>query len=251
MSAFAIALRLEILKLRRTLALALCLVAPLLVVVFQAALWLRRKEGLPPGLDPWVAFHLNAFSMWAIFMQPLTVALAVALVYQVEHANHGWLRMGALPIPRSAAPAAKAFVCVGLSLLATLVLAAGCAAGTLVAAALHPVIEVRSAPPLALLAARTARCFAASLLVLAIQNAVSSRWASLVVPLGTGVGGTFFALFGFGWKYGPYYPWLLPAHALHGAPAVAGRVVVLGCAGGLLVLAASVFADARRDPGNR
>ncbi len=251
MRATAMAVRLEVLKLRRTLALAVCLVAPLLVVVFQVALWLRRIEGLRPGVDPWAAFHLNAFSMWAIFMQPLTVALAVALVYQVEHANHGWSRMGVLPMPRRAVPAAKAFVCVCLSLLATLVLAAGCAAGTLVAAALHPAIEIRSAPPLALLAGRTARGFVASLLVVAIQVAVSGRWAALVVPLGTGVGGTFLALFGFGWRYGPYYPWLLPSHALHGGPDVAGRVAVLGGVGGLLVLAAAVFAEARRDPGNR
>ena len=45
--------------------------------------------------------------MWAIFMQPLFAALIVALVYHLDHASQGWLRLFVLPVPRWTIPAAK------------------------------------------------------------------------------------------------------------------------------------------------
>jgi ABC-2 type transport system permease protein len=247
----AVAVRIELLKLRRTLALATCFVAPLVVVAFQVAIWLRMKEGFGADVEPWLAFHTNALSMWGVFMLPLATALVVALVYHPEHANQGWLRLGVLPMPRWCVPAAKAIVSSGLVLLATAVLFLGCLAGTVLADALHPKIALETAPPLATMLARTARVFAASLLVLAIQNAVSLRFPSVVASLGTGVAGTFLALFASGSRLGPYYPWLMPLHALHGKEEAVVLSVALGAAGGLLLLAVTVWVAARRDPGLR
>ncbi|MFN7986516.1 MAG: ABC transporter permease [Thermoanaerobaculia bacterium] len=251
MSPYLTAIRVEVLKLKRTLALAMCFLAPAIVVTFQVLLWLRRKDGLGADVEPWLSFLTNVLSMWGLFMLPLTAALVIALVYQAEHAHQGWLRLGALPLPRWSVPAAKASVATALLALATLVLLAGCLGGTLLASALRPGIVVDAAPPIATMLARTARVFAASLLVLAIQNAVSLRWPSMVVPLGTGVAGTFVGLFAAGWRLGPWFPWLMPLHALHGVEDVVARCVTLGSAGGLLVFAATVVLAARRDPGLR
>lgn len=251
MKAFAAVLGIEVLKLRRTLALATCALAPAIVVTFQVALWLRQKDGLGADVEPWLSFLTNALSMWAIFMSPLTTALVVALVHHAEHAHQGWFRLALLPVPRWTVPAAKAAVSTGLLLLATLLLLLGCLSGTWVADLLHPAIAIETAPPLGTMLLRTGRVFAASLAVLAIQVAVSLRWASMVVPLATGVAGTFFALFASGWKLGPYYPWLLPLHAIHGTEEVVARTPLLGAAAGLLLLAATVLLAARKDPGLR
>lgn len=249
MNAFPTAVRIEVLKLKRTLALAMCFLAPAIVVTFQVALWLRRSDGLGADVEPWLSFLTNALSMWGLFMLPLTAALVVALVYQAEHAHQGWLRLGVLPLPRWSVPAAKATVATALLALSTVVLLAGCLGGTLLASALRPAIVVDAAPPIATMLDRTARVFGASLLVLAIQNAVSLRWPSMIVPLGTGIAGTFVGLFASGWKLGPWFPWLMPINAIHGSDEVGARCVLLGSAGGLLVLAATVVLAARRDPG--
>jgi ABC-2 type transport system permease protein len=243
------AVRIELLKLRRTLALATCFVAPLVVAAFQVAVWLRREEGFGADVEPWLSFHTNVLTMWAIFMLPLTTALVVALVHHAEHANQGWLRLGVLPLPRWVVPAAKALVATGLLLLATGVLVLGCLGGAVLADALHPKIALETAAPVATMLGRTARVFGAALLVLAIQNAVSLRFPSIVVSLGTGVAGTFLALFASGSKLGPYYPWLMPLHAVHGKEEAVVLSVALGAAGGLLVLALTVALAARRDPG--
>jgi len=248
---FATVFLVELLKLRRTLALAACFLAPAVVVTFQVALWLRQKEGLGADVEPWLAYLTNALSMWGVFMLPLTTALVVGLVHHAEHANQGWLRLALLPVPRWSVPAAKAAVSAALLLLSTAVLLAGCLGGTLLADLLHPRIEIEVAPPLATMLLRTARVFAAGLPVLAIQVAVSLRWSSMVVPLGTGIGGTFLALFASSWKLGPYYPWLMPLHAIHGTDEVVSRTPLLGAALGLALLGATVFVAARKDPGLR
>ena len=251
MRGLAVAVRIELLKLKRTLALATCFVAPLVVVALQVAIWLRMKDGLGADVEPWLAFHKNALSMWGVFMLPLATALVVALVYHAEHANQGWLRLGVLPLPRWSAPAAKALVATGLLLLATVVLLLGCLGGAVLADALHPKISLETAVPLATMLGRTARVFGASLLVLAIQNAVSLRFPSVVVSLGTGVAGTFLALFASGSKLGPYYAWLMPLHSLHGKEEAVLLSVALGAGGGLLFLVLTVALAARRDPGRR
>lgn len=251
MRGLAVAVRIEILKLKRTLALATCFVAPLVVVAFQVAVWLRMKEGFGVDVEPWLSFHTNVLTMWGVFMLPLTTALVVALVHHAEHANQGWLRLGVLPLPRWVVPAAKALVATGLLLLATGVLVLGCLGGAVLADALHPKIALETAAPVATMLGRTARVFGAALLVLAIQNAVSLRFPSIVVSLGTGVAGTFLALFASGSKLGPYYPWLMPLHAVHGKEEAVILSVALGAAGGLLLLALTVALAARRDPGRR
>lgn len=251
MSAYLTALRIETLKLKRTLAFAMCFLAPAIVVTFQVLLWLRRKDELGADVEPWLAFLTNVLSMWGLFMLPLTAALVVALVYQAEHAHQGWLRLGILPLPRWSVPAAKASVATALLALATLVLLVGCLGGTLLASTLRPAIVVDATPPLATMLGRTARVFGASLLVVAIQNAVSQRFSSMVVSLGTGVAGTFIGLFAAGWKLGPWFPWLMPLHAIHGSEDVVTRCVTLGAAGGLLVFGATVLLAARKDPGLR
>lgn len=81
----------------------------------------------------------------------------------------------------------------------------------------------------------------AAWLIIAIHTWVSMRWAGFPIPLGVGIGGTFFALFAASAWIGKYYPWLLPMNLF-----LEGRfttALILGIAGGLL----GCFAFIRHD----
>ena len=71
------------------------------------------------------------------------------------------------------------------------------------------------------------------------------RWSGFPIPLGAGIGGTFFALFAASAWVGKYYPWLLPMNIF-----IEGRVtaaVVLGVVGEIEMLFAGCFEFIRRD----
>ncbi|MEK7729091.1 MAG: ABC transporter permease, partial [candidate division KSB1 bacterium] len=109
-------IRAELLKLKRTLALAMIFVAPTVVVALQVALLFNNKEGWGFDVDMWKYFYNSLTSLWAIFMLPLFSALVVALVYHYEHANNGWLKLFALPVPKSMIIATKQIVSTGIVL---------------------------------------------------------------------------------------------------------------------------------------
>jgi lantibiotic transport system permease protein len=114
MSAFLRIFRIEALKLRRTLALWMTLVAPAAVILLQLLIVTRVGDGPGADIDVWLSFQKNALTMWALFMQPLFVALVATLVYHLEHASNGWLRLFVLPVPRWTIPAAKLAAVFGL-----------------------------------------------------------------------------------------------------------------------------------------
>lgn len=85
----------------------------------------------------------------------------------------------------------------------------------------------------------------ASWLIIAIHTWVSVRWSGFPIPLGTGIAGTFFALFAAAASVGKYYPWLLPMNIfLEGRATTA---IVLGVAGGIIATVVGCFEFVRRD----
>ncbi|MCM2256621.1 MAG: ABC transporter permease [Vicinamibacteria bacterium] len=249
MSGFRAAFQAERMKLRRTLALAMAVVAPAMVVLLQVLIWLNNRRGFDVDIDLWLAFGNNVLAMWALFMQPLYVALAAALVFHAEHASGGWLRLFTWPLPRTSVLAAKHAVVLALLALSTLLLFAFSLLGAFVADLLDASITLPEDVPLLELASRSLRVFAAALLLTAIQCAVSFRFATISVPLGTGVVGTFVALFATSWKAGVYYPWLMPARALFGPDPQIPIAVGLGAVGGLALTVVHVAWAARSEAG--
>jgi ABC-2 type transport system permease protein len=249
MNAFLTMCRIETLKLRRTLALWMVVIAPAVVVTLQLFIWIRNKDAFDVDVDLWLAFQKNILAMWAIFMQPLFAALVVALVYHLDHASHGWLRLFILPVPRWTVPAAKLAVVIAMVTGATLVLFGLTVAGTMLAERLNVRITLPAEIPWATLAGRAGRVYLASLLVVVIQNLVSLRFSSVPVSLGVGITGTFIALFAASWDKGPYYPWLMPLHVLSEKADIAARILWLGPTLAVLVAAATVVHGSRRDPG--
>ena len=90
MTALVRALWAEQLKLRGTLALWMCLVAPALVVGLYVLQILTRFTGgaartPPPPAEAWLMFAQSALGLWAFLMLPLLVTLQAALLAGLEH----------------------------------------------------------------------------------------------------------------------------------------------------------------------
>ncbi len=248
MSALWVAYRAELRKLKRTLALTVSVAAPLAVIGLQILIWMRTRE-FTVDADLWLAFLNNVLAMWGLFMFPLLAALVAALIYHLEYASTGWLRVFTWPAPRWVVPAAKLGSLLTLLALASGVLVGGSLAGAWLVDVVHPGLELPESIPMAELLRRAGTVCASGLLVVGIQNLVSLWWASMTVSLGVAVVGTFVGLFASSWKYGIYYPWLIPLRTLYGREEEPAIALSVGVVGGVLLLIATLVAATRREAG--
>lgn len=119
------ALGVEVLKLKRTLAVTLTAVVPLVVAVLQFCSMLQRaRYGIHEADDPWGVLSHNMLLIYSLLMLPLFITLQTALLAGLEHNAKAWKRLYALPIPRSAIYFAKQIVTLGLIGLSMAVLVA-------------------------------------------------------------------------------------------------------------------------------
>ena len=200
MSPLLRALWAERLKLRGTLAVWMCLVAPAVVVgvyVLQitfSSFPASRAPATPE--EAWAAFVQATLVLWAFLMLPLLVTLQAALLAGLDHQGNQWKHLLALAPPRRVHYLAKLFalaVLVGLSQLAMF--------------ALLPL--------------------GGALLMVALHTWIALRWRSFAVAVGVGMGATVMGfLIGQSGRFGPWYPWSLPMQTLASDPAVAPQVIV-------------------------
>ena len=238
------ALHAELLKLKRTLAFRVIFVLPLLVAVLQFFIIWRTKK-FPAGFDLWQNAGTNSFQIWAVFMMPLLIALETALLNGIEHSDRQWKHIFALPVPRHSVYVSKAVVAQVLILISTLMLSVLTILVGIVATYVRPELANSGPIPFGWFAKYTLLVWAASWLLIAIHTWISTRWSGFPIPLGAGIGGTFFALFAASASVGKYYPWLLPMNLF-----IDGRfnaALVLGIAGGIVATIAGCLEFVRRD----
>lgn len=238
------ALHAELLKLKRTLAFRVIFVLPLLVALLQFFIVLRTKK-FPADFDLWHTIGTTSLQIWAVFMMPLLITLETALLNGIEHSDRQWKHIFALPVPRHAVYVAKVIVAQGLIFISTLTLSLLIILVGIIATHLRP--ELANAPPIPFgwFAKYTVLLWVASWLIIAIHTWIATRWSGFPIPLGAGIGGTFFALFAASASVGKYYPWLLPMNLF-----IDGRfktAIVLGITGGIVATLAGCFEFVRRD----
>ncbi|HXR99114.1 MAG TPA: ABC transporter permease [Pyrinomonadaceae bacterium] len=238
------ALHAELLKLKRTLAFRVIFVLPLLVALLQFFIVWRTKK-FPASFDLWHTLGTNSLQIWAVFMMPLLIALETALLNGIEHSDRQWKHIFALPIPRHAVYVSKVVVAQVLIFISTLILSLLTIVVGIVAVHLRPELANAGPIPWGWFAKYTLLVWAAGWLIIAIHTWISTRWSGFPIPLGAGIGGTFFALFAASASVGKYYPWLLPMNLF-----IDGRfkaAIVLGIAGGIVATLAGCWEFVRRD----
>lgn len=235
-------IRTEFAKLKRSLALSLCLAAPACVAGF-AALALATAD----ADKRWERFLDEGLAMWSFFMLPMTVTALTVLLAQIEHGARMWNHLLVLPVGRVWLFFAKTVVALVLLLLLQALVYFGLyLAGFGMDAAL-PDRQLTGDPQFREMAIGLAAMAVGALPMLVIQLWAALRFRSFVPPLVIGILGTFAALVITASNSSVYLPWLLPVYATMW-PKLAGLWGVwLGVAGGVLALVAMLGDLTRRE----
>lgn len=235
----------ERVKFRRTLAMYLCLIGPL-VAAALGGLSLANMQGLASakGVSPWEAFVQYGLSLWAGLLLPIVVCLQAAQGAQLEHANHKWKHLLSLPLDRKAVYVGK------LGWLASLVVLSNVVMGVLLlavafAAGLAHVAD-GSLPAAAMYLSRQLALLAcAGMLMFAVQFVLSMRLSSFAAVLAVGFVATIVGMMASGAAPAlmSFFPWSMPVLAVNGkgAPATTIAAVSLICATALLAWDARSF----------
>lgn len=239
---FTTALAVEAYKLRRSLALLLAAVAPLLIAVFVFFNLLRMDKAMP-----WQMTLQSSAAIWAFFMLPMSVTALTALVAHTEHGPRAWDHLRALPLPRWHLYAAKAASVLAVVLLMSVALASLTWGAVLMAGWWKPAVAASGTPDLLAYLLLLGRIFLAAWLLVAVQLWIALRYASFVPALAVGIGGTFFAVVATSAKVGAVLPWQIPVNQLASDPTRAHLTLALGFAGGCVALAVMVWQLGRRE----
>lgn len=177
-------LSVELLKIRRSLALLMMFAIPLMVVALLTAITVRRHDLGAIGPRQWMDYWGTTTALWCYFMLPLYIALVTGLLNGQEHKNQTWRLMLTLPVSQLQLFVVKAFLAWLFVVGATVVLMLGAllSAWTIVQAGAGS--DGAFSVPLLPVVAKVAL---ACLPVLAIQHALSWRVQNLVLPLAVGV----------------------------------------------------------------
>ncbi|KGM57545.1 hypothetical protein N799_05670 [Lysobacter arseniciresistens ZS79] len=252
MTALLRALSAEALKLRGTLALWMCLVAPAAVVALitlKIASFEPGNRPMPAPEDAWFTFAQQTLVFWAFLMLPLFVTLQSALLAGLEHGNRQWKHLLALPLPRGAHYLAKQFALTATVTLAMASLLVLIPLGGWLLALLQPGSGIAGAPPWAFLATRIGACLVAALLIIALHHWISIRWRSFTVAVSVGmIASVGSILIGQSERFGHLYPWSIPAQVLAGRGGERIEMAMLiGLIGGLVVTGLGLWSFVRRD----
>jgi lantibiotic transport system permease protein len=252
MNAYLRVIAAETLKLKGTLALRMCAVAPLVVVVGLLTLQLLfmrigNIDAKTPA-EAWSGYVNGVFGLWNFLMLPLFVTLQAALLTGLEHGDKHWKHLLALPVPRSAHYLAKAAALVAMLVLALLVLCLVIPVGGWALMELRPVLGIAGTPPMLEIAQRALPVLPAALGMIALQLWISVRWSSFTVAVAVGMVATVMGyLIGQSDRFGPWYPWSMPLWTMAKDGAFVPQVLAASTALCLITLAFGLWDFRRRD----
>ncbi len=245
------ALSAEVLKTRRTLALWMAVLTPVIVCFVQAMILLRWKGPFGGAkVDAWHLFLAYILELWTGVALPLFITLETALLAHTEHGEKQWKHLFALPVPRWAYYAAKWLVTALLVLLGEIVLAGGTVLAGYAVRWLKPALDLGPVAPVGLLVRTLLLVYLISLLILSIHTWVALRFRSFTVSVGVGMAAAVVNIMVFKSEDAMrYYPWALPLNALPELAALANipYALAVGMLGGLVVAVAGTWETGRRD----
>ena len=232
-------LSIELLKVKRSQALWMMVAIPLVVVLLDLLMMLKRTAIGALADTHWTRLWMGNTLLWCYFMMPLYIALVTSLLNGHEHKNHTWRLMLTLPVSQRQLYVAKAVmawlfvaganaILIGATALAIALL--GLAGASQKGAFVFPMLSVWAQVSLACIP------------VLLIQHAVSWRVRNLVLPLAVGVIATMGITQVGSSEYWVWYPWSYALMAAGGSdPAMQLRALLLAAGVGAALFAATAF----------
>lgn len=245
----------ESLKMKRTIALKMVVLAPAAVVLLvflmaaNAPFSTIRRGG--EGRE-WAGLAQLTFLFWAALMMPLYIALEAALVAGLDHAENQWKSLLARPVPRWTWYVAKLIVVIAMLAASTAVLLCGILASGVVLPHVQPELKFALPIPWALLLQQAAQIAGLAFLAVTIQHWVSLRWRSFSIATGVGivamVVGYVAAMSTLRTPDWPqYFPWALPMLVLSRHPQDADTALWVSLVIGIGVAAAGCVDFCRRE----
>jgi ABC-2 type transport system permease protein len=258
------ATRVEVLKLRRTLALWASLLVPVAVIAMTTAMNLSRATGTrfdPDQPNSWESLMLDlVLFLWCLVGLPPFVSLETALLAGLEHRENTWKHLFALPIPRWTIYVPKLVVAFALVCVSSLVLALGTGVEGLVILTLRQDLGLTQPIPWALILLRSFSFVPAALLMLAVQTWVAIRWRSFTIAMALGIGSTVVGIMLLrslrnieSTPYGPFlaslFPWSLPyvVIARQATTDLRETALLAGILGGVVIAAFGCWDVVHRD----
>ncbi|CAN5138284.1 ABC transporter permease [soil metagenome] len=249
-------LRVEVLKLKRSLVLPLALAAPLITASLFYLIFNRMGTGvgrMGAAPMPWTLYADLPLRLWSFFMLPMAITGLVIITSQVEHGPKAWNYILSLPTARWRIFLAKAIIVLGLTALMSVVLYLLLPLSGWIRGFNHkPMIGTFDWQAVGL---TVARIYGAGVLLAVIQIWASLRFRNVAAALAVGIGGgvvsiaaLFAAMIGGGGEPGAavYFPWLMPTFA-RGIDAASHQALGLGLGVGLVALVAMIVDLSRRE----
>ena len=243
------ALSAETLKLKRTLAVWMVLIAPLTVVVLNfLMLWQRGASYLLEADSAWEGLTQNIAAFWSLLMLPLYVTLETALLGGVEHTPQLWKHLYALPLPRWSIYAAKWLISLVLVATSTLVLWLGTILCGLMLNVIEPTLTLSASIPLWDIGRPLGASGLIGWLIISIHLFVGLRWSNFTISIGFGMVATTINIMVMNSeKWAKVYPWSLPPFALEDTGGYLGTALAIGVLGGVVVGLAGMWHMSRRE----
>ena len=210
------ALQAEAQKLKRSLVIWLTLLTPAALIFLEVAAGTQRQgTWLTPDTNRWEYIFEDVISLWVILVYPLFITLVTALLGQLEHSSQTWKLTHTQPVPRWATFAAKQLWALALSTLGMLALIGLTLLGGLILDILMPEFLIEPPIPWGQIFKQAGIAFLGGGIILAIHNWLALHSRSFVVASALGIGMTISGLILQGMQGMEYFPWSLPATALH------------------------------------
>jgi hypothetical protein len=245
----------ESLKMKRTMALKMVVLAPATVVLLallmasQAPFTMLRRGGVS---NEWMALERVHLMFWAFLMMPLFLTLESALVAGLDHSENQWKSLLARPVARWTFYVAKLLVVMAMIAAATLLLLGGVVMDGLALKRLQSQVTFSIPIPWLAMVRECAQVAGLAFLALTLQHWVSLRWRSFAAPVGVGIvalviGFSAFAATQQVAAWPQYFPWSLPMLVLSRRPINIEAVLWVSWAVGLVVAAAGCVDFCRRE----
>jgi lantibiotic transport system permease protein len=201
----------DFLKLKRTLAIKLLIIAPFTPVFLESCYALQRGEAAYKTYEcAWIGFMQHSVVFWSLLMLPLFTTLITALLAGQEHTKLNWKLNCTLPVPTWTIYAAKqieALLLLGLTFIFlfsfTIIMGIGMSF-------LKPIIGFTLIPPWPRFFNHVALVYLCSWLIISIHIWVGIRWDSFVIATGFGIVMTVIGVMVINSKFGQFYPWAAP-----------------------------------------